>query len=67
MGGAVASGGELVDLGEFLSSTGEADLEPVDLAEPSFPSSLVDAGEEVVADFFETVAAGGVRPKERAA
>jgi hypothetical protein len=60
-------GGEFVDLGQFLSGTGQADLKSVDFSEPAFPPGLVDAGEDVVADLLEPVASGGVRPQQRAA
>jgi hypothetical protein len=33
-------GGELVKLGTFLLCAGEADLEPLDLAEPAFALGL---------------------------
>jgi hypothetical protein len=60
----VALGGELVELGEFLAGSGEADLESVGFAEPAFVPGFVDAGEEVVADLFDAVAAGRVWSQE---
>ncbi|MFJ9030412.1 hypothetical protein ACIRQP_18165 [Streptomyces sp. NPDC102274] len=35
-----------VKLGEFLLSSGEADLDPLDLAEPAFAFGLGDAGDQ---------------------
>ena len=55
-----------MDLGELLPGPGEADLQPLDLAEPAFPFSFVDAGQEVVAHLFEPGALGGLGPEERA-
>lgn len=59
--------GAFVDLGEFVVSAGETDLESFDLAEPAFPFGFDDPGDEVVADLYETVALGGVRPEHGAA
>jgi hypothetical protein len=63
----VVLGGELVELVEFLAGSGEADLESVDFAQPAFASGFVDAGEQVVADLLDAVAAGGLWPQEWAA
>jgi hypothetical protein len=54
-----------VDLGEFSFSSGEADPEPFDLAEPAFAFGLVDAGDEVVADCLDAGALCGVGPMQR--
>nr|WP_258017937.1 MULTISPECIES: transposase [Streptomyces] len=59
--------GAPVELGEFLRSPGEADLESFDFAEPAFTFGFGDAGEEVVADLDEPVALGGVGPEHGAA
>jgi hypothetical protein len=64
--GASVVGGELVDLGEFLLGAGQADLEPIDFAEPPFPMCLVDAVAKVVADLYQPLAVAGVWPQERA-
>ena len=56
----------LIELGEFLAGAIEADLEAVDLAEPVVRASFRDPGDQVVADFEEPVALGGVWTQERA-
>ncbi|WP_406358583.1 hypothetical protein [Streptomyces sp. NBC_00658] len=61
-----AAGGDTVELGEFLLSSGEADLEPFDFAKPAFTFGLGDAGVQVVADVGESGALGWIRSKERA-
>ena len=53
-------GRDLVELGEFLAGAGEADLQPVDLAEPAFAAGFGDADMEVVADLDQPGALGGV-------
>ena len=63
-GGAAA--GELVELGEFLIGSGEADLESLGFAEPALAPGLVDAGEQVAADLGDAVTLGRIRPKEGA-
>ena len=50
----------MVELGEFLAGAVEADLEAVDLAEPVVAAGFGDPGDQVVADFEEPVALGGV-------
>jgi hypothetical protein len=57
-----AQGG--VDLGELVLGAGEADLEALDLAEPTFAFGLGDAVVQVGADFLEPAALGGVRSQE---
>ena len=55
------------ELGEFVSGAGEADVEPVDFAEPAFGMGLGDAVEEVVADLIQSgsLAASGRRGGQR--
>src|SRR5579863_6174665 len=62
-----AAGGGQVGLGEFAGGGGEADAESFGFAGPAFALCFGDAGHEVVADFFEAVALGGVDSQERAA
>jgi len=50
------SGTELVELGELASGGGEADLQALDLTEPSVAAGFGDAAEEVVADLGEPAA-----------
>jgi hypothetical protein len=57
-------GGEVVELGEFLAGAGEADLQPVDLAEPALLAGFGDAGVQVVADLDQSRALCGVRPQQ---
>jgi hypothetical protein len=47
-------------LGEFVSGGGEADVEPVDFAEPAFGVGFGDAVEEVVADLNQSGSLGRV-------
>jgi hypothetical protein len=61
-----AAGGEVVELGEFLLSAGEADFESFGFAVPAFAFGLGDAGEQVAPDAFQPVALGGVNPQEGA-
>ncbi len=56
-------GASTVELGEFLFGTGKADLQPVDLAEPSFAFGLGDPGGEVVADLDQSGSLFGVWPE----
>jgi hypothetical protein len=51
-----------VDLGELVLGAGEADLEALDLAEPSFAFGLGDAVVQVVLDLLEAVPLGGIWP-----
>jgi len=55
-----AAGGGQVGLGEFVVGGGEADLESLGFAGPAFALGFGDAGQEVVADFFEAAALCGV-------
>jgi hypothetical protein len=59
--------GTLVDLGEFGLCADEADPQPFDLAVPAFPLGLGDASDQVVSDFDEAGALGGVRAQQRTA
>jgi hypothetical protein len=61
-----ACGGQ-VGLGEFAGGGVEADAESFGFAGPAFAFCFGDAGQEVVADFLEAVALGGVDAEERAA
>lgn len=60
-----------VDLSELVLGAGEADLEALDLAEPSFAFGLGNAVMQVVPDLFETAPHGTVgsavmqRPRHR--
>ena len=47
------SGGEFVELGELAARGGEADLQALDLTEPSLAAGFGDAADEVVADLGE--------------
>jgi hypothetical protein len=53
-----------VDLGELVLGSGEADLEPFDLAEPAFALGFGDAVVQVGADLLQPAALGGVRSQE---
>jgi hypothetical protein len=53
-------------LGEFAVRGGEADAESFGFAGPAFAFGFGEAGQEVVADFFEAVALGGVDSQEGA-
>jgi len=71
-GGGVAVGGDAeadvlgaaglgeVGLGKLVVGGGEADLESFGFSGPAFAFGFGDAGEEVVADLFQSVALGGV-------
>jgi hypothetical protein len=48
----------VVDLRELVVGAAEADLEPLDFAEPALALSLSDAGDEIIADFRDNAAAG---------
>jgi hypothetical protein len=61
------AGGGGIGLSEFVVGGGEADLESFGFAGPAFAFGFGDAGEEVVADFFEAVPLGGVDAQEGAA
>jgi len=55
-----AAGDEPVDLGELVVRGGEADLQAFGLAGPAFSLGFADARDQVVADFFQPRALGGV-------
>ena len=55
-----------VDLGELVVGAGEADLQPVDFAEPALAFGFGDAVVQVGADLLKPGALGWVRPQERA-
>ncbi|WP_006247764.1 hypothetical protein [Mycolicibacterium tusciae] len=59
--GGGCSGGEFIELGQFLVGAGEADLQSFDLAEPAFAAGFIDAGAEVVADLDQAGSLVGVR------
>ena len=61
-----STGGGQVGLGELVVGGGEADLESLGFAGPAFALGFGDAGQEVVADSFESAALGGVDPQEGA-
>jgi hypothetical protein len=61
-----AAGGGQVGLGELVVGGGEADLESLGFSGPALALGLGDAGQEVVADFFEPAALGGVDPQQGA-
>jgi hypothetical protein len=58
---------QVVDLGEFLLGSGEADLEPFDFTEPALAAGFVDAGQQVVTDLEQARALGRVRAEQGAA
>jgi hypothetical protein len=60
-----AGGGE-VGLGDLVVGSGEADFESFGFAGPAFAFGLGDAGQEVVADLFQSVPLGGVDAEEGA-
>lgn len=66
-GRCVAAVGDLVELGEFVPGSGEADLRSFYFAEPALASGFLDPGDQVVGDFEEAGTLGGVRAKEWAA
>ena len=53
-----------VNLGQLLLRGGEADAEPVSLAEPAFALCFGDAGGEVVTDVDQALPLGGIDAKE---
>ncbi|MCX5318001.1 hypothetical protein [Streptomyces sp. NBC_00154] len=55
-----------IELGEFLLSSGQADLESFDFAEPALSFGLGDAVEQVVAGLHDAVALVWIRAKEAA-
>lgn len=61
------SAGALVELGEFVFGSGEADLESFDFAEPVCAFGFGDADVKVVADLEDALSLGGVGPQEAAA
>ena len=61
------AGGAGFELGDFLLSGDQADLESFGLAEPSLVFGFLDALAEVVADLQEPRALFRVGPQERAA
>jgi hypothetical protein len=61
------SGGEFVELGELAARGGEADLQALDLTEPSLAAGFGDAAGEVVADLGEAAALGRVGAQQGAA
>jgi hypothetical protein len=62
-----AAGADLVHLREFGVRAGEADLEALGLAVTVVGFGFGDAGDEVVADLFQSWAGGRVRAQQRAA
>jgi hypothetical protein len=56
----VLAGGELVGVGEFVVGGGDADGESFDVTEPTLLVSFGDAVVQVVAEFDEAGALGGV-------
>ncbi len=48
--------GELLELGEFVACSGEADFQAFNFSEPALAAGFGDASEEVVADLGEPVA-----------
>jgi hypothetical protein len=58
--GVVATGGDLVHLGEFGAGAGEADFQSFSFSKPTVVLGFGDAGDEVVADLFEAGPGGGV-------
>ncbi len=56
----------LVDLSQLALRTGEADVQPFDLAVPSFAFGLGDAGDAIVADVSQPGPLGRIRSEERA-
>ena len=66
LGAAVAAGGDLVHLGEFVPGAGQADLQSFGLAEPAGRFGLGDAGGQVAADLSEAGPLGGVGAQQRA-
>jgi hypothetical protein len=60
--GRSASGHEVFELGEFGICRGQADLESLGLAAPTFLFGFGDAGDQVVADVDEAGTLGWVGP-----
>lgn len=58
---------QVVDLGEFLLGSGEADLESFDFTEPALAVGFGDAGQQVVTDLEQAGALGRVRTEQGAA
>jgi hypothetical protein len=56
----------LVELGDLVLGSGQADLQSFDFAQPSFPFGLDNSGLEVVADLNQAVALSWVGPKKAA-
>ncbi|WP_180268840.1 hypothetical protein [Streptomyces sp. Ru87] len=54
----------VIELAEFLLGAGEADLEPLNLAEPAFPLGFGDSSDQVVADLGKPCPLGRARSKE---
>jgi hypothetical protein len=61
-----SAGGGQVGLGEFVVGCSEADFESLGFSGPAFALGFGDAVQEVVADFFESAALGGVDPQQGA-
>ena len=61
-----SAGGGQVGLGELVVGGGEADFESLGFAGPAFAHGFGDAVQEVVADFVESAALGGVDSQEEA-
>ena len=61
-----SAGGGQVGLGELVVGGGEADFESLGFAGPAFALGFGDAVQEVVADFVESAALGGVDSQEEA-
>ena len=57
----------MVKLVEFLAGSSKADLETVSFAEPSLVPGFCNAGDQVVANLYETATLGQVGPQQRAA
>jgi hypothetical protein len=53
----------LVELGDLVLGSSQADLQSFDFAQPSFTFGLDNSGLEVVADLNQAVALSWVRPK----
>lgn len=56
----------LVELGDLVLGSGQADLQSFDFAKPSFTFGLDNSGLEVVADFQQAAALSWVGPQETA-
>jgi hypothetical protein len=53
-----------VDLGELFLGSGEADPQPLELAEPAFHLGLGNAGDQVVVDLGQPCSLGRIRSKK---